>query len=101
MRSATIVLIINVIAQSGLNLVACAIVLWIQSTWNVQCCKLCGIGGKEVDDKLLSHLSPLCWEHIDLTGDYVGNRAGKLHRASSDRWSGLSVRFFPFSEATP
>jgi hypothetical protein len=25
--------------------------------------------GKEIDDKLLSHLSPLGWEHINLTGD--------------------------------
>jgi len=27
--------------------------------------------GTEVDDKLLPHLSPLGWEHINLTGDYV------------------------------
>jgi hypothetical protein len=27
--------------------------------------------GKGIDDKLLSHLSPLGWEHINLTGDYV------------------------------
>jgi hypothetical protein len=24
-----------------------------------------------VDDNLLKHLSPLGWEHINLTGDYV------------------------------
>ena len=27
--------------------------------------------GKEVDETLLTHLSPLGWEHILLTGDYI------------------------------
>ena len=27
--------------------------------------------GLPVDDNLLEHLSPLGWEHINLTGDYV------------------------------
>jgi hypothetical protein len=27
--------------------------------------------GKFVDDKLLQYLSPLGWEHINLTGDYI------------------------------
>jgi hypothetical protein len=27
--------------------------------------------GQAVDDGLLAHLSPLGWEHINLTGDYV------------------------------
>ena len=27
--------------------------------------------GVEVPDRLLAHLSPLGWEHIGLTGDYV------------------------------
>jgi len=27
--------------------------------------------GGSVDDSLLSHLSPVGWEHINLTGDYV------------------------------
>lgn len=27
--------------------------------------------GDVVDDGLLAHLSPLAWEHINLTGDYV------------------------------
>jgi hypothetical protein len=25
----------------------------------------------EIDEKLLPHLSPLGWEHINLTGDYI------------------------------
>ncbi|MEC5155348.1 hypothetical protein RCH23_002744 [Cryobacterium sp. CAN_C3] len=43
------------------------------------------------DDPLLDHLSPLGWEHINLTGDYTWNnprqpKAGKLrplHRAGN------------------
>jgi hypothetical protein len=27
--------------------------------------------GQSVDENLLAHLSPLGWEHINLTGDYV------------------------------
>jgi hypothetical protein len=32
---------------------------------------------EEVPDQLLAHLSPLGWEHVNLTGDYVwGNQQG-------------------------
>ena len=31
-----------------------------------------------VDDELLKHLSPLGWEHINLTGDYVWKKSSKL-----------------------
>ncbi len=27
--------------------------------------------GKDIPDELLAHLSPLGWEHIGLTGDYL------------------------------
>ena len=27
--------------------------------------------GKNIDERLLSHLSPLGWEHVNLTGDYI------------------------------
>lgn len=27
--------------------------------------------GKDIDESLLPHLSPLGWEHINLTGDYI------------------------------
>jgi hypothetical protein len=27
--------------------------------------------GKNIDETLLPHLSPLGWEHINLTGDYI------------------------------
>jgi Tn3 transposase DDE domain len=32
--------------------------------------------GDPVDDTLLPHLSPLGWEHINLTGDYTWTEAG-------------------------
>jgi TnpA family transposase len=54
---------------SGLNLVVAAIVLWntVYLERAVQALRDCG---QDVDEKLLSHLSPLGWEHINLTGDY-------------------------------
>jgi len=34
--------------------------------------------GREVDTSLLQHLSPLGWEHINLTGDYVWRSSAKV-----------------------
>ena len=61
---------------SGLNLVVAAIVLWntVYLERAVQALKEHGV---TVDDSLLTHLSPLGWEHINLTGDYVW-KASKL-----------------------
>jgi hypothetical protein len=33
-----------------------------------------------VDDNLLQHLSPLGWEHINLTGDYVWRQSRKMEQ---------------------
>jgi hypothetical protein len=40
------------------------------------------------------HLSPLGWEHIDLTGDYIWalRQTTTLQRLKSLRWSTLSVQ---------
>jgi len=35
-------------------------------------------GGQPLDDKLFQYLSPLGWEHINLTGDYVWRRNSKI-----------------------
>lgn len=61
--------------------------------------------GDPPDDALLPFLSPLGWEHINLTGDYLWRQsarlsAGKVSAAAAGSW-GLSVRFCPFSEAAP
>lgn len=58
---------------SGLNLLTAAITLWNTVTTTAH----------PADDPLLDHLSPLGWEHINLTGDYTWNnprqpKAGKL-----------------------
>ncbi len=34
--------------------------------------------GLPLNDQLLSHLSPLGWEHINLTGDYIWRNNKKL-----------------------
>lgn len=55
---------------SGLNLVTAAIVLWntVYLERSIQALK---DHGQSIDNNLLQHLSPLGWEHINLTGDYV------------------------------
>ncbi|MDI1272562.1 MULTISPECIES: Tn3 family transposase [unclassified Polaromonas] len=34
--------------------------------------------GKPVNDTLLQYLSPLGWEHINLTGDYLWRSSAKI-----------------------
>ena len=54
---------------SGLNLVVAAIILWntVYLERAIRCLKEHGLSS---DENLLRHLSPLGWEHINLTGDY-------------------------------
>ena len=54
---------------SGLNLVVTAIVLW--NTRYIERAVAMLRKSEEVPDSLLSHLSPLGWEHVNLTGDYI------------------------------
>jgi hypothetical protein len=62
---------------SGLNLVVCAIVLW-NTVYLERAVQALRDSGQDVDDKLLSHLSPLGWEHINLTGDYVWQQSRQV-----------------------
>ncbi len=69
---------------SGLTFLTAAITLWntVYMERTVDSLKRKGI---EINDQLLSHLSPLGWEHINLTGDYIwqSNRkpaSGKFRR---------------------
>jgi TnpA family transposase len=55
---------------SGLNLVLAAIVLW-NTVYLGRAVHGLREQGQSVDEYLLAHLSPLGWEHINLTGDYV------------------------------
>lgn len=62
---------------SGLNLITAAIVLWntvyldraVQSLKN---------HGQPVNEDLLQYLSPLGWEHINLTGDYIWQKNRRI-----------------------
>ena len=51
------------------------------------------------------HLSPLGWEHINLTGDYTcgaaAPRSARANLGRYDRCTRLNVLYFPFSETTP
>ena len=58
---------------SGLNLLVSAITLWNTRYLNRAIAALRETEG--VPDHLLAHLSPLGWEHINLTGDYVWSPA--------------------------
>jgi hypothetical protein len=55
---------------SGLNLVIAAIVLW-NTVYLERIIQHMKDNGQPLDENLLQHLSPLGWEHINLTGDYV------------------------------
>ena len=55
---------------SGLNLVVMAISVW-NTTYLGRVVDAVREEGKTVPDELLAHVSPLGWEHIGLTGDYL------------------------------
>lgn len=55
---------------SGLNLVVAAIILW-NTVYLERAVQALHHSGASVDENLLPHLSPLGWEHINLTGDYI------------------------------
>ena len=54
---------------SGLNLLVTAIILW--NTRYLESAVAALRQFEDVPDHLLAHLSPLGWEHVNLTGDYV------------------------------
>jgi len=56
-----------------------AIVLWntVYLERSVQSLKA---HGQSVDDALLTHMSPLGWEHINLTGDYAWRQSEQVER---------------------
>lgn len=58
---------------SALNLVAGAIVLW-NTTYLEAAMRYLDRQGRPVPPDLLQHLSPLGWQHIHLTGDYLWSK---------------------------
>jgi TnpA family transposase len=68
---------------SGLNLLVTAIILWNTRYLQQAVAEL--RKGKDVPDHLLAHLSPLGWEHVNLTGDYIWSAT----RNASENTDGL------------
>jgi TnpA family transposase len=64
---------------SGLNLVSAAIILW-NTVYLERAIHALKVNGHNFDNSLIQHLSPLGWEHINLTGDYVWNSPKKLKK---------------------
>ena len=64
---------------SGLNLVVAAIVLW-NTVYLERAVRALRAAGKNIDDGMLRHLSPLGWEHINLTGDYVWQQSRQVEQ---------------------
>jgi TnpA family transposase len=64
---------------SGLNLVVAAIVLW-NTVYLARAVQALRDSGISVDDKLLAHVSPLGWEHINLTGDYIWRQSAQIEQ---------------------
>ncbi len=62
---------------SGLNLVTAAIVLW-NTVYLERAANALRDQGHAIDDSLLQYLSPLGWEHINLTGDYLWRTSAKI-----------------------
>ena len=61
---------------SGLNLVVTAIILWNTRYLERAVAALRKV--EDVPDHLLAHLSPLGWEHVNLTGDYIWQSGQKI-----------------------
>jgi TnpA family transposase len=59
---------------SGLNLVVAAIVYW-NSTYMADAVVHLRSSGAAVPDSLLTHTSPVGWEHIGFSGDFLWDRA--------------------------
>jgi hypothetical protein len=62
---------------NGLNLVTEAIVL-CNTVYLEQVTNALQGRGQPVDTSLLQYLSPLGWEHVNLTGDYVWRSSAKV-----------------------
>ena len=62
---------------SGLNLITAAIVLW-NTIYIERAVEQLRIDGEVADEELLQYLSPLGWDHINLTGDYVWSSLSKV-----------------------
>ncbi len=91
---------------SGLNLVVAAITLW--NTVYLERATEQMARSRQIDPALLQHVSPLGWEHINLTGDYTWHTNKRVAkggfrplRSRETPPPRLSVHKFPFLEVSP
>jgi TnpA family transposase len=66
---------------SGLNLIVAAIILW-NTVYLERAVAALREHGIAIDDEALAHLSPIGWEHVNLTGDYTWQATGRLRRGA-------------------
>ncbi|WP_420796789.1 Tn3 family transposase [Alcaligenes faecalis] len=76
-KSVTAVSSSSAAGASSLNLMTAAIVLW-NTVYLERAAHALRGNGHAVDDSLLQYLSPLGWEHINLTGDYLWRSSAKI-----------------------
>ena len=62
---------------SGLALVTAAIALW-NTTYLGRALEALRRRGEDIPDALLTHVAPLGWQHVNLTGDYLWGAGGSL-----------------------
>lgn len=67
---------------SGLNLVIAAIVYW-NSTYMADAIAHLRSAGNAVTDDLIAHTSPVGWEHIAFSGDFLWDRAAQAKARKS------------------
>lgn len=70
----------GVVSENGIKHakpVTAAIVLW-NTVYLERATSALRAHGKALDDTLLQYLSPLGWEHINLTGDYLWRSSAKV-----------------------
>ena len=66
-------------SPSGLNLVIAAIVYW-NSTYIADAVRHLRTSGTAIAPELLAHTSPVGWEHIAFSGDFLWDRAAERVR---------------------
>ena len=81
---------------SGLNFIVTAIILW--NTRYLERAVAALRLMEDVPDHLLAHLSPLGWEHVNLTGDYVWV-ADQSASETDDGFKPLRTPPTPFAKA--
>jgi TnpA family transposase len=64
---------------SGLNLIVSAIVLW-NTVYLERAIDALQRNGESINKDLLQHLSPLGWDHINLTGDYFWRQSKQVEQ---------------------